>query len=247
MASLVLRWVRGWAAISLARAASGTGPAEQASVVRCTVPPLRPRSHEAACVTGNNRRSSNGGSIRPRSVEGALYPGRPKVKGSDLHGSGWVDPFIVLPSPPLDDALTVRCAAAINCDGTRSALSGCTSRRTIPAGSRSRKVPGTPIREAGSSPCRGSLPCLPALSCVDAGQGGNSLRFSVPPKSPISGARDITGRLPHWSTVWLIALRIWQLIDRSESCVPPTCSSGNDSGSRRHAPERSRARRRAPR
>lgn len=30
-----------------------------------------------APFAGNNRRSSDGGSIRPRSVEGALYPGRP--------------------------------------------------------------------------------------------------------------------------------------------------------------------------
>src|SRR5947209_4639536 len=92
---------------------------------------------------------------------GPFTPVDPRIKSSDLHGSG-VDPLIVLPSQPLYDALTVRCAAAINCDGTRSALSGCTSRRTIPVGSRSRKVTGTQSgRQRGR---QGVLPVgVPAL------------------------------------------------------------------------------------
>jgi hypothetical protein len=58
-------------------------PQFEASTGACHARTLcAPYLFEGRCpLAGNNRRSSDGGSIRPRSVEGALYPGRPPGKG----------------------------------------------------------------------------------------------------------------------------------------------------------------------
>jgi hypothetical protein len=80
----------------------------------------------------------------------------------------------------------------------------------------------------------GSLPCLPALSRADPGQGGSSLRVRMPRKPPFSGRDDTTARLPPSPlTVLSITVRHWRLRNGSESCVPPTCSSNSSAESRR--------------
>jgi hypothetical protein len=55
--------------------------------------------------------------------------------------------------------------------------------------------------QGSSEGCRefslsGSLPCLPALSCIDTDQGCSSLRLRSPRKPPFSGRDDTTARLP---------------------------------------------------
>jgi hypothetical protein len=139
-----------------------------------------------------------GGATRPGSVEGPSTPVDPRVTGGDLHGNG-VDPLVGAALRPLYSALRKRCAALSSVTERGPTLTGCAPRRTISAGSRSQKSQGPTQggRQGGREfSLSGSLPCLPALSRAYIGQGGNSLRFPMLRKPPISDGDDTTARLP---------------------------------------------------
>jgi hypothetical protein len=89
---------------------------------------------------------------------------------------------------------------AVNGAGAGSGVKRARSATNVPAGSRSQKVEGP--NQGGGEGGRefslpGSLPCLPALSCADTGQGGNSQLAKAPQTPRISrGDYDPDGLPP---------------------------------------------------